>query len=248
MVDSDNDYTSEDSKKRSLEIDADNIFNKSKKLSRTPTKQQKDENKIDQLLKMMQNLTDQTQSLTSEVKGIKEEQREYRNDLRELRKEINEFKQSNQQLQKENDEMKQELKIVKMKVEKFEKERKANNIIVQGLPMDTKNPNVVNEVMADFVERELVLKNQGRTERKDVQEWGEACADVRWFQDKKMELAGMKMLRWTLGKTRRDKISNDVITKRAGVTTVSKKVQEQRLQWFGEVRRRSETKDRAIES
>ncbi|XP_050503685.1 uncharacterized G-patch domain protein DDB_G0278987-like [Diabrotica virgifera virgifera] len=66
MVDSDNDYTSEDSKKRSLEIDADNIFNKSKKLSRTPTKQQKDENKIDQLLKMMQNLTDQTQNLTSE--------------------------------------------------------------------------------------------------------------------------------------------------------------------------------------
>ncbi|XP_072380872.1 uncharacterized protein [Diabrotica undecimpunctata] len=46
----------------------------------------------------------------------------------------------------------------------------------------------------------------------------------------------MKMLRWILGKTRRDMIRNNLIRKTVGMTTVSKNIQGQILQWFGHVR------------
>lgn len=156
-MDSD-EYTSEDSKKRSRKEDVGDIFNKSKKINRTPTKQQKDESKMDQLLKMMQTLTDQTKCLTTEVKEIKEEQREYRNEIRDLKKELDDIRQSNEELKKENSEMKQELKRVKIRVEQYEKEKKTKNVIVQGLPMDTNNPNELKATMTNFIETELGIE------------------------------------------------------------------------------------------
>lgn len=153
-MDSD-DYTSEDTKKRSRNEDDGIVFNRSKKINRTPTKQQKDENKLDQILHMMQNLTEQTKHLTSEIKEIKEEQREYRNEIRELKKEMDDIKQSNRKLENENYEMKQELKNVMKKIDQYEKEKKTNNVIVQGIPMKNSNPNKLKETITDFMKKEL---------------------------------------------------------------------------------------------
>ena len=47
----------------------------------------------------------------------------------------------------------------------------------------------------------------------------------------------MRMLRRTLGKTKRDRIRNDTIREMAGVTEVSRKIQERSLQWFGHLMR-----------
>ena len=56
--------------------------------------------------------------------------------------------------------------------------------------------------------------------------------------EKKMEVAEMKMLRWTCGVTRLDKIRNEKIRGTTKVGEISKKVQERRLRWYGHVMRR----------
>ena len=56
----------------------------------------------------------------------------------------------------------------------------------------------------------------------------------------KMEVAEMKMLRWTCGVTRLDKIRNEKIRGSTKVGEISKKVQECRMRWYGHVMRRDE--------
>ncbi|VFQ86073.1 unnamed protein product [Cuscuta campestris] len=46
------------------------------------------------------------------------------------------------------------------------------------------------------------------------------------------------MLRWMCGKTRLDRISNEVIRRQVGMAPVEDKLREARLRWFGHVRRR----------
>ena len=58
---------------------------------------------------------------------------------------------------------------------------------------------------------------------------------------KKMDVAEMKMLRWEIGLTRREKIRNEVVWVKLGVREISAKVKESRLQWYGHVRRREES-------
>uniref|UniRef100_A0A8D9FDT2 Endonuclease-reverse transcriptase n=1 Tax=Cacopsylla melanoneura TaxID=428564 RepID=A0A8D9FDT2_9HEMI len=64
---------------------------------------------------------------------------------------------------------------------------------------------------------------------------------VKKVQEKRLEVAEMKMLRWSCGVTKLDRIRNEVIRGKIKVTELSKKVQERRLQWFGHVERRDES-------
>jgi hypothetical protein len=48
----------------------------------------------------------------------------------------------------------------------------------------------------------------------------------------------MCMLRWICGHTRRDRIRNDDIRERLGVTPVEEKLVQHRLRWFGHMQRR----------
>ena len=59
-------------------------------------------------------------------------------------------------------------------------------------------------------------------------------------QEKRLDVAEMKMLRWTSGVTKLDRIRNERIRGTIKVTEISKKIQERRLQWYGHVRRREE--------
>ena len=58
---------------------------------------------------------------------------------------------------------------------------------------------------------------------------------------KKMDVAEMKLLRWEIGLTRREKIWNEVVRGKLGVREVSAKAKENRLWWYGHVRRREES-------
>ncbi|XP_068229436.1 uncharacterized protein [Palaemon carinicauda] len=63
---------------------------------------------------------------------------------------------------------------------------------------------------------------------------------IRKTEEKKMDVAEMRMLRWMSGVSREDLIKNDYIRWSTKVVEISKKVQEGRLRWYGHLMRRDE--------
>ncbi|XP_071700194.1 uncharacterized protein [Rutidosis leptorrhynchoides] len=53
-----------------------------------------------------------------------------------------------------------------------------------------------------------------------------------------MEVVEMRMLRWTCGKTMSDMIPNSVFRENLNVRSIIDKLREERLRWFGHVKRR----------
>ena len=66
------------------------------------------------------------------------------------------------------------------------------------------------------------------------------AAAVTKAQEKKMEVAEMRMLRFSVGKTRMDRVRNDVIRPNLKVSELSGKLRETRFRWYGHVLRRDE--------
>ena len=56
----------------------------------------------------------------------------------------------------------------------------------------------------------------------------------------KMEIAELKMVRWALGVTRKDKIRNEYVRGTAKIAKVGDKLWNARLRWQGHVKRREE--------
>ena len=63
---------------------------------------------------------------------------------------------------------------------------------------------------------------------------------VKEAQEKKLDVAEMRMLRWMSGVTKLDRIRNERIRGTTKVGEISKKVQESRLKWYGHVLRRED--------
>ena len=59
-------------------------------------------------------------------------------------------------------------------------------------------------------------------------------------EEERLQRTEMRMLRWILGLTLRDKKRNDDIRRILGVACITDKVREARLRWFGHVQRREE--------
>ena len=70
--------------------------------------------------------------------------------------------------------------------------------------------------------------------------FGLETVPLKKSSERKMEVAEMRMLRWMSGVTKKDRIKNERIRNTVKVTSVSKKVQEARLRWFGHVVREEE--------
>ncbi|KAL3356212.1 hypothetical protein AABB24_017079 [Solanum stoloniferum] len=68
--------------------------------------------------------------------------------------------------------------------------------------------------------------------------YGAECWPVKNSHVQKLHVAEMRMLRWMSGHTRSDKIRNEVIREKVGVSPVVDKLREVRLRWFGHVKRR----------
>ena len=70
--------------------------------------------------------------------------------------------------------------------------------------------------------------------------YGMEAVAVTKAQEKKMEVAEMRMLRFSVGKTRMDRVRNEVIRTTLKVGELSGKLRETRLRWYGYVLRRDE--------
>ena len=68
--------------------------------------------------------------------------------------------------------------------------------------------------------------------------YGSECWAVKHCHIQKMSVAEMRMLRWMCGHTRKDRLRNEVIREKVKVAPIEDKMMENRLRWFGHVRRR----------
>ncbi|GKC29553.1 hypothetical protein Tco_1036847, partial [Tanacetum coccineum] len=71
--------------------------------------------------------------------------------------------------------------------------------------------------------------------------YGSECCPLTKVQANRMEVAEMRMLRWTCGKTIFDMIPNGVFRTNLQVVTIVNKMREGRLRWFGHVKRRPQS-------
>ena len=71
--------------------------------------------------------------------------------------------------------------------------------------------------------------------------YGSECWALKKSGENAMAMAEMKMLRWSCGFTKLDKIRNTKIRAKLNATPIGEKLQQQRLRWYGHVERRDET-------
>ncbi|CAG4978243.1 unnamed protein product [Parnassius apollo] len=70
--------------------------------------------------------------------------------------------------------------------------------------------------------------------------YGSECCPMRKTDEQKLQVTEMKMLRWSGGVSRTDKIRNDYIRGSFKVAMVHEKLREIRLRWYGHVMRRDD--------
>ncbi|KAL6536543.1 hypothetical protein OROGR_013115 [Orobanche gracilis] len=68
--------------------------------------------------------------------------------------------------------------------------------------------------------------------------YGTECWAVKQCHVQKMNVTEMRMLRWMCGHTKKDRLRNEVIREKVRVASIEDKMMENRLRWFGHLRRR----------
>ncbi|KAK3558164.1 hypothetical protein QTP86_011860 [Hemibagrus guttatus] len=97
------------------------------------------------------------------------------------------------------------------------------------------------KVWGVLCERKISARIKGKVYRTVVRPamlYGLETVTLRKRQESELEVAELKMLRFSLGVTRLDRIRNEYIRGTAHVGRLGDKVREARLRWFGHVQRR----------
>ena len=97
------------------------------------------------------------------------------------------------------------------------------------------------KVSGVICDRRVPVRLKGKVHRTVVRPaltYGLEAAPMKKKEERKMDVAEMKMLRWSMGVTRRDRIRNEYIRGTVKVVEVSKKIQESRMRWYGHSKRR----------
>ena len=90
-------------------------------------------------------------------------------------------------------------------------------------------------------ERKIPQKLKGkfyRTAIRPAMLYGAECWPTKRQHVQKISVAEMRMLRWSCGHTRRDRIRNEDIREKLGVAPIEEKLVQYRLRWFGHIQRR----------
>ncbi|KAK3542339.1 hypothetical protein QTP86_025761 [Hemibagrus guttatus] len=102
------------------------------------------------------------------------------------------------------------------------------------------------KVWGVLCERKISARIKGKVYRTVVRAamlYGLETVSLRKRQESELEVAELKMLRFSLGVTRLDRIRNEYIKGTAHVGRLGDKVREARLRWFGHVQRREKMTD-----
>ncbi|KAK3573364.1 hypothetical protein QTP86_024124, partial [Hemibagrus guttatus] len=105
------------------------------------------------------------------------------------------------------------------------------------------------KVWGVLCDRKISARIKGKVYRTVVRPamlYGLETVSLRKRQESELEVAELKMLRFSLGVTRLDRIRNKFIRGTAHVGRLGDKVREARLRWFGHVQRRESKKGRKI--
>ncbi|KAK3540096.1 hypothetical protein QTP70_025804 [Hemibagrus guttatus] len=97
------------------------------------------------------------------------------------------------------------------------------------------------KVSGVLCDRKISARIKGKVYRTVVRPamlYGLETVSLRKRQESELEVAELKMLRFSLGVTRLDRIRNEYIRGTAHVGRLGDKVRETRLRWFGHVQRR----------
>ncbi|KAK3510268.1 hypothetical protein QTP70_032587 [Hemibagrus guttatus] len=97
------------------------------------------------------------------------------------------------------------------------------------------------KVSGVLCDRKISVRIKGKVYRTVVRPamlYGLETVSLRKRQESELEVAELKMLRFSLGVTRLDRIRNEYIRGTAHVGRLGDKVRETRLRWFGHVQRR----------
>ena len=92
-------------------------------------------------------------------------------------------------------------------------------------------------------DRKLSAKVKGKMYNSVVRPtmlYGMEAVTVTERQVGKMEIAELKMVRWALGVTRKDKIRNEYVRGTSKIAKLGEKLQNARLRYYGHIKRRKE--------
>ena len=99
------------------------------------------------------------------------------------------------------------------------------------------------KVSGVLCDRKLSAKVKGKMYKSVVRPtmlYGMEAVTVTERQMGKMEIAELKMVRWALGVTKKDKIRNEYVRGTAKIANLGDKLRNARLRWYGHVKRREE--------
>ena len=91
------------------------------------------------------------------------------------------------------------------------------------------------KVSGVIYDRRVPVRVKGKVHKAVVRPamaYGLEAAPLKKSEEKKMDVAEMRMLRWMVGVTRRDRVRNYYIRGAVKVTEIYKKIQESRLRWY----------------
>lgn len=150
------------------------IFGRSKIIARSPplNKEKPEAKEMEEIKKMLMEIKGDISEVKAELKQNNEE-------VKQMREEINSMK---QEWKNNNEDMLSRIKVMERRIEKLEKEKIRNNLIITGIETDTNNREGLIESIENLIRQELRIKVKVRNAYKVSMK--KCIAEMEKWEDK----------------------------------------------------------------